>query len=102
MKLIDRILELTDRLGPQHIHPRFRHLYTTPETTMEHHMRASFDSNGNLILIPETNLERMACNHFVTSMGKRNKPSILVDESVKADTRPICPPPKMQFEAASP
>lgn len=42
-------------------------------------MLASFTESGDLLLHPETTLERMAAKAFVQSMRHRNKPQILID-----------------------
>lgn len=42
-------------------------------------MRATFNDSGDLVLHPETTLERMAAKQFVQSMRHRNKPQILID-----------------------
>lgn len=48
-------------------------------TTKESTMRASFDNQGNLVLHPESTLERMAAKAFVLQMKTRAKPQILID-----------------------
>ena len=44
-------------------------------------MRASFSEDGNLILHPESNLERMACGHFVSALHRRNRPQVMVESN---------------------
>lgn len=45
-------------------------------------MRASFSESGDLVLRPETNLERMAAKAFVQSMRHRDKPQILIEPAL--------------------